>query len=119
VVDGLKRFLQSAMRPERISLFFDALVGELHHMQVTTIYTEEIPLFSREIAPSAFSMSTLAENIVLVRHFQHEATMRRTVAVIKQCESGHDHGVREFWIEDHGVRVAPDNGSAQVFLAGR
>ena len=119
VIDGLKGFLQSAIRPERISMFFNALIGELRRMQVTTIYTEEIPLFAGEIAPSMFSVSALAENIVLVRHIQREATMRRTIAVIKQRESAHDLGVREFWIENRGIRVAPDSGSAQAFLTER
>ncbi len=119
VIDGLKGFLQSAVRPERLGMFFNALVEELRRMQVTTLYTDETPLFAREVAPSLLSISTLAENLMLVRHTVHQATMRRTVAVIKQRESGHDLGVREFWIESQGIRVAPDNGSAQVFLAER
>lgn len=119
VIDGMDGFLQSAVRPDRFSMFFNALIGELRRMDVTALYTVEIPLFAREIAPSMVSTPAIVENVVLVRCVQHEATMRRIISVMKQRESGHDLGVREFWIDDHGVRVAHDSGSAQAFLAER
>ncbi|HLU76976.1 MAG TPA: ATPase domain-containing protein [Burkholderiales bacterium] len=119
VIDGLEGFMQSAVRPERIGRFFNALVGELRRQQVACLYTEEVPLFAREVSHGTLATSAIVDNQILLRFVRHEAGMRRTVAVLKQRESGHDHGVREFWIERGGIRVASDSDSAHAFLAER
>src|SRR5690606_23783559 len=51
VIDGLEGFLQSAVRPERTSLFFNALVGELRRQHVACLYTAEAPFLEREQTP--------------------------------------------------------------------
>jgi len=118
VIDGLEGFVQSAIRPERISTFFNALVGELRRLHATTLYTEESTLFALPAGASTLSSPAIVGNHIVLGYVQHEAHMRRTIAVLKQRQSAHDQDLRECWIEDKGLRVAPDSGSAQAFLAG-
>ena len=77
-VDGLGGFIETAADPGRISSFFAALANELRAHGVTTIYTLETrDLVGSDVLMPVNGISSLVENMLLLRFVEHEARLRR------------------------------------------
>ena len=61
-------------------------------------------------------LSTIPDNIILLRYVEIEANMRRFIAVLKQRGSDHDKELREYVITTKGLEVHdPFKGMQGVF----
>lgn len=118
-IDGIEGFHQSALMPERLGMFFNALVTELRRMQVTTLFTEETELLTNRLQPKLLMNSAVMESIIALHYVRHAATMHRAIAVLKQRAGAHDRNLREFGIGARGIEVAADSASAVQFLPER
>jgi circadian clock protein KaiC len=111
-VDGIDGFVKSAADPDRSSHFFAALTNELRIHGVTTLYTHELDtLLSSEVALPLESISSLAENVLLIRYMAEETRFARLFNVIKLRDSGFDGSFRELQIGPAGAELV---GLAQV-----
>src|SRR5690606_17658867 len=54
---------------------------------------------------NAVDMSYLADNVVLMRHFEYQGEVKQAVSVFKKRGSQHEKSIREFWIASDGVHV--------------
>jgi circadian clock protein KaiC len=96
VVDGFRGFMKAADHPERLEEVYSSLINELESEGVTTIYTHESP---------TEGLSSLAHNLILLRHVELQSQLYRFISISKVRNSDHDGSVREFWITDRGVDV--------------
>jgi circadian clock protein KaiC len=118
VIDGVEGFRDSALRTERFGLLLNALLHHLREACVTTILTEELPLYAGPGHAKGVRVSALTENLVLLRYAETETGLRRMISVVKQRESAHDTSLRELVISSQGLDVIGDPlGSAGVFPA--
>jgi circadian clock protein KaiC len=118
-IDGLEGFLESAMHPERVPQFVTALSVLLRSRGVTTMFSEELPLFSEAIHSKVLSTSALVENIFLMRYFEHGAELRRLLAVLKTRESDFDPSIREFRITRTGLELGEQLVGLEQLMRGR
>jgi circadian clock protein KaiC len=107
VIDGVEGFRDSALRTERFGLFLNAMLHQLREAAVTTLLTEELPLYAPGHAKSV-RVSALTENLVLLRYAETETGLRRMISVVKQRESAHDTSLRELVITSQGLDVIED-----------
>jgi circadian clock protein KaiC len=119
VVDGLGGFIETATQPDRITRFFAALSNELRALGVTAIYTLE----TRDVVGSTMQMpvngiSSLVENLIFLRYVEYHAEVRRVLSVLKVRTSAFDRKLREFEIDDRGIRLADTFESARKLLSG-
>ncbi|ANB75202.1 ATPase domain-containing protein [Paraburkholderia phytofirmans] len=105
VIDGVEGFRDSALRTERFGLFLNALLHQLREAGVTTILTEELPLYADPGHAKSVRVSALTENLVLLRYAETAAGLRRMISVVKQRESAHDTSLRELVISSQGLDV--------------
>jgi len=105
VVDGIDGFLQSANRSERFGLFINALTQRLRNIGVTTVLTEELPLYNEFGAPATLRASAMTENIVLMRYVELNSALHRMVTIVKQREGPHDTGIRRLTIDSDGLHI--------------
>ncbi len=103
VVDGIDGLRQSASRVERIGLFLNALSHRLRDAGVTTILTEELPLYGEALQPSTLRASAMTENIVLLRYVEANSALYRMLSVVKQREGMHDSAIRRLTIDSRGL----------------
>ena len=94
VVDGIDGFFQSANRAERFGLFLNALTHRLRDAGVTTMLTEELPLYGDAGLPTTLRASAMTENIVLMRYVEANSALYRMVSIVKQREGAHDSAIR-------------------------
>jgi circadian clock protein KaiC len=118
-LDGLSGFRQSSALPKRIASFFAALTQELRVLGVTTFLTvESTSLFGTEINEPLEGVSSLVENLVLLRYVEYRSSVRRLIGVLKLRESDYDPTLRELRITDQGIRLDGSFEGAESLLSG-
>jgi circadian clock protein KaiC len=117
-LDGVEGFMQAAIYPERTSEFLTALTILLRARGVTTLLSEELPLFSETIGSRILSVSAVVENILLLRYFEFDAQIRRLISIMKLRESAYDPGIREFKITQNGLEIGEQLIGIDHTLAG-
>jgi circadian clock protein KaiC len=105
-VDGMEGFEKAADFPERMSQVYSVIAQELDQCGVTTLYTTETrELFARTIEVPIHGLSAATQNIILLRHIEHRATMLRVMAILKVRDDDYDGRMRELQITDDGIRL--------------
>ena len=120
VIDGLLGFQEiAADRPHRIGRFLTALANELRALNVTTFYTAETRnLIGGAIEGPTIGLSTIAENLVLLRYVEIRSQLRRLISVVKMRDSDFDLSLREFRITAAGFELAQTFHSAEAIMSG-
>jgi circadian clock protein KaiC len=113
VIDGVEGFRDSALRTDRFGLFLNAMLHQLREACITTLLTEELPLYAEPGYARSVRVSALTENLILLRYAETDTGLRRMISVVKQRESAHDTSLRELVITSQGLDVidGPANGA--------
>lgn len=119
VIDGLDALNDINTHPERITLFFTALMGELRTMGVTTVSTVELHSFFGPAADTPIEgVSAIVENILFLRTVELHSRLRRIISVLKTRRTGHEGDIRELRISDKGLDVGDKLDGAEAILTG-
>jgi circadian clock protein KaiC len=119
VVDGVDGFTKAAAHPDRISHFLAALTNELRVLGVTTLYTSELEqMFYQEVRLPISGVSSLVENIFLLRFVELRSRLHRMLSVIKVRDSDYDTAFREYRITSRGIELADTFQGAESILTG-
>jgi circadian clock protein KaiC len=120
VLDGMEGFERAADFPERLSHVYSAIAQELEALGVTTLYTTETrELFSPSIQVPINGLSAATQNIILMRHIEHRASMLRVMVILKVRDDDYDARMREIQITDGGIRLVDTfAGELQVVSGG-
>lgn len=117
-IDGVSGFRSAAVYPDRLGRFFSALSHQLRMLDVTTLYSEELALFSTGVDVPQPETAAYVENIILLRYVELRSQLYRLISLMKMRESQYDSGIREFSITDKGITVADTFESAEAILTG-
>jgi circadian clock protein KaiC len=118
VLDGIEGFRESAMRAGRFGLFLNALTHQLREAGVTTLLTEELPLYADPAQVHGMRVSAMTENLVLLRYAETDTGLHRMLSVVKQRESEHDSSLHELVITSKGLEIIKGFPGASRLLAG-
>jgi circadian clock protein KaiC len=120
VVDGLLGFQELAgNRSYRIGRFLTALANEFRALNITTFYTAETRNFIGPVIEGPTTgLSTIAENLILLRYVELRSQLRRLISIVKMRDSGFDSSLREFRITSVGFEIARTFDSAEAILSG-
>ncbi len=119
VIDGMRGFERLAVRRDRIVPFFTALSGELRALGVTTLVTFEEPeLVGPVVRVPVTEVSSLCDNMLLLRYVELRSRLYRLVSILKLRDRDFDPTLREFKITGRRVEVAQSFESAEAILRG-
>jgi circadian clock protein KaiC len=119
VIDGLDAFDDVNVHPQRIALFFTALMGELRTRGVTSISTVELAsYFGPAVDIPIEGISARVENILFLRSVELRAGLQRIISILKSRRTGHDSAIRNFTISDQGLEVGDKFESVEGILTG-
>jgi circadian clock protein KaiC len=119
VIDGLSGFQRLANSQDRIAPFFTALVNELRGLGVTTFASLEVPDLIGPIARAPVSeLSTITENLMLMRYVELHSRLYRLVSILKVRDSDFDPILREFTLSKHGLVVGDSFNNVEALLSG-
>ena len=119
VIDGLNGFNESSDVRARVLHVFSALASELKALGVTMILTAE----TRNIVGPAIEMpfsglSSVAENVLLLRFVEYRARIYRLLSILKVRGNGFDPALREFHISGEGIDLLDTFEGASSILTG-
>ena len=118
-LDGMEGFKRAADFPERMSHVYSAIAQELERLGVTTVYTTETrALFEKTIEVPINGLSAATQNIVVLRHIEHHATMLRVLAILKIRDGDYDARMRELRITDDGLQLLDTFAGASGVASG-
>jgi len=67
---------------------------------------------------SALDASYVADNVLMLRYFEHEGKVRQAISVFKKRGSGHERTIREFSLSSEGIHVGEILSSYRGVLTG-
>ena len=120
-IDGLGGFQVAATSSgaNRIGMFLTALMNEMRVLGVTTVYTLEVPdIMGPTIRTSIGDLSSLAENLVMLRFVEVGSQLHRLISVLKVRDSQFDQSLHEYTTSSHGLVIEPTSDSAQAIMLG-
>jgi circadian clock protein KaiC len=107
LIDSLGAMARASAEQTRRVEFFTALINELRAMGVTVMATWEIrDIFDTNAHTPAMELSSLFDNILMVRFVEVRSELRRVFTVLKIRDSGFDASLRELLITSNGIRLA-------------
>jgi circadian clock protein KaiC len=103
-IDSLSGMTRVSNNPARITDFYSALMNELRARGVTVFATWEMhDLFGAEVTSPASELSSIADNLMLMRFFEIQSELRRTLSILKVRDSFYDPSLLEVVILDQAV----------------
>jgi circadian clock protein KaiC len=119
-IDGLGAFQEaSGSEPGRIGKYLTALMNEMRVLGVTTFYTLEIPdIMGPSIRTPIGDLSSLGENLILLRFVELRSRLYRLISVLKVRDSQFDPSLHEYVTSRDGLIIDASSDSAERIMAG-
>jgi circadian clock protein KaiC len=92
-----------------------SLVQRFSRQGVSLFMTSELPDLFHVTRLSAFGISHLADNVVILQYVRHAANVRRALTVLKTRASRHEPEIREFTIAAGGIELGESFVATQPF----
>jgi circadian clock protein KaiC len=117
-IDGLGAIQQAAgAQPGRIGNFLTALMNEMRVLGVTTLYTLEVPdIMGPAIRSPIGDLSSLAENLILLRFVEVRSRLYRLISLLKVRDSDFDLTLHEYATSSQGLIVEASAESAERIM---
>jgi circadian clock protein KaiC len=113
VLDSLSG-IERVYAPDKFLEFVIGLNSFLKGAKVTSYFTNTIGMLLGGAVISESHLSTLTDNIVLLKYVEIEGEMKRAINLLKTRGSQHDKRLHEFLVSEHGIVV----GDAFVGFSG-
>lgn len=120
VIDSLSGF-ELALAPTFREDFRGSLahlVTSLAGVGVTVLMTSELEDRYTDLRFSPYGTAFLTDAIIVQRYIEVDSRLRRVMAVVKVRASAHSDQLREFTIDDSGIRIGEMLGDQEGLLGG-
>jgi circadian clock protein KaiC len=105
-IDGLDGFTQFATDAARVVRVFTALTNEFRSLGATILYTAEShTIVADRLEAPPTGVSTMIDNLVVLRYAELESRLRRLISVLKVRDSDFDPMLREVEFTDAGLVI--------------
>ncbi|WP_421547460.1 ATPase domain-containing protein [Pseudomonas sp. QD4] len=103
-IDSLSGMTRVSTNPARITDFYSALMNELRSRGVTVLASWEMrDLFGSEVSAPNSDLSSIVDNLILMRFFENYSELSRTISILKVRDSSYDPSRFEVVIRDQDV----------------
>ena len=119
LIDSLGGMARVTTNTPRLVEFFSALMNELRALGVTVFATWEMrDLFGAEINAPAPELSSIVDNLILMRFVELDSELKRLFSILKMRDSFYDPSLLEVVINDHGIDLNKAFKHAAAVLSG-
>lgn len=117
VIDSLNGYMQAMPMADHVTIQLHELLSYLNRNGVLSLLTvAQHGLVGQMHAPA--DLTYLADTVVLLRYFEQRGRIKKAVSVIKKRIGRHEDTIREFRIDDRGVRVGAPLEEFEGVLTG-
>lgn len=117
VIDSLNAYLQAMPSDNFLVLQMHELLSYLSQQGVVSLLVLGQHGIMGDLR-SDLDISYLADTVMLLRFFEAEGQIRKSITVVKTRTSDHERSIREFQIEDRGIRIGRPINSFTGILGG-
>ncbi|MDA8251632.1 MAG: hypothetical protein M0Z28_21020, partial [Rhodospirillales bacterium] len=118
-LDGLLALRGLTPYQDRLPAFIRALSQALRGLQVTSLFTMEVPeLVGNVVRAPATSLTPVADNLLLLRYVELDARLQRLISVLKVRDGGFDPRLRAFEIEAGRIAIDGTFQGVEALLTG-
>ncbi|WPP02253.1 ATPase domain-containing protein [Pseudomonas sp. HR96] len=118
-IDSFGGMTRMANNPARLTPFFSALMGELRARGVLVFASWEIRgLFGPELDAPSPDLSSIVDNILVLRFVEYESELKRLLSILKIRDSVYDPALLELVVNDHGVDLRKAFKNAEAVMSG-
>ncbi|MFJ4433453.1 ATPase domain-containing protein [Pseudomonas sp. NPDC089395] len=119
LIDSLGAFSRLAADPARLNAFFRALTGELRARDVSVMLTWEMrDIFGSEITAPAPDLSSIVDNLMLMRFVELDSQLQRMLSILKVRDSHHDPALHALHFSAQGISLRKAFEGACGVLSG-
>lgn len=105
IIDSLNGYLNAMPNDRFLTLHLHELLSYLGQREVTTVIVGVHQGILGGNMSSTIDASYLADNVLLLRHFEYNGEVRQAVSVFKKRGSAHERSIREYSIGPKGIHV--------------
>jgi circadian clock protein KaiC len=91
----------------------------LKNMGVTTIMVDETTGIIGDFKATEENISYLADNIVFLRHLEHQGELRKVIGVLKKRTTDFERTLRQYEITEEGIKVGNPLSAMRGVLHGQ
>ena len=105
VIDSLNGYLNAMPNDRFLTLHLHELLSYLGQRDVTTIIVGVHQGVLGGNVSTAIDASYLADNVLLLRHFEHKGAVHQAISVFKKRGSVHERSIREYSVSGEGIHI--------------
>lgn len=118
IIDSLNGYMNAMAEERNLILHMHELLSYLGQQGVTTfLVVAQHGLLGSAMA-SAIDVSYLADTVILLRYFEVEGEIRKAISIVKKRSGDHERTIREFRVNEDGIRVGPPLRDFRGVLTG-
>ncbi len=117
VIDSLNGFLRAMPGEADLSLHLHELLAFLNHKGVNSflVLTQQTLLGE---GSANIDISYLADNLLILRYFEVQASVRRAISLVKKRTGEHENTIREMKISSQGIYIGEPLAGFKGVLMG-
>jgi circadian clock protein KaiC len=105
MIDSISTLSMGIVTERRFKELVYTTVKMFRAMGITLIMTMEIPELLGSAMLTGHGISSIADNILMMRYVEVESQVKRAIAILKMRGTSHDSELREFKITETGITV--------------
>ena len=105
MIDSLNGYLNAMPNDRFLTLHLHELLSYLGHRDVTTIIVGVHQGVVGGTVSSTIDASYLADNAILLRHFEFNGAVHQAISIFKKRGSAHQRSIREYSVTSDGIRI--------------
>ncbi len=119
MIDGSRGFARSLTGFVDSPSHHLAEIGRyLRNAGVSALVSNEVSQITGEFRATEEGTSYVADNIVILRHVEHDGQLRKVIGVLKMRTSSYETRIRELEITEHGLKVGEPLTGLRGILTG-
>lgn len=118
LIDSLNGYVSAMPQEKQLVLQLHELLSYLNQRGVVTLLINPQHGLVGSMATQGLNVSHMADAIVLLRFFEAEGRIRKAISIIKNRSGRHEDTIREFRIDEQGVRVGEPLSQFRGVLTG-
>jgi circadian clock protein KaiC len=117
VIDSLNGYQNAMPQEQFLILHMHELLQYLNRQGAATFFTVAQHGMVSDMMASV-DVTYLADTVILLRYFEAVGQVRRAVSVLKKRTGPHENTIREFSIDQNGLKMGPPIDKFQGVLRG-
>jgi len=116
-VDSMSAF-ERVSTPRAFREFVISLTSHIKHMEITGMFTDTASMLGIGQSVTERHFSTVTDTIILLRYVELYGEMRRGVTVLKMRGTWHEKQIREYIIDQDGMKIGEPFEGVHGILTG-